>query len=43
MSTKDHGFLEDKNSLILRLEQIFVKSLVFSNYSYLKVMLSKVI
>ena len=49
MATTDHLFQDLKlskvnfNGLIMPLEQFFFKLLVFSDSSYLKVMLSKVI
>ena len=48
MVIADHSFLDlqlskvNFNGLIMQLEQIFGKSLVFPDCSYLKVMLSKV-
>ena len=49
MATADHWFVDLKlskvnfNGLIMQLEQIFGKSVVFSDYSYLKVLLNKFI
>ena len=49
MATADHWFVDQKlskvnvNGLIMQLEQIFGKSVVFSDYSYLKILLNKFI
>ena len=50
MATTDHWFVDKKlckvnfNGLIMQLKQIFFgKSVVFSDYSYLKVLLNKFI
>ena len=49
MATTDHWFVDQKlckvnfNGLIMQLEHIFWKSVVFFDYSYLKVLLNKFI
>ena len=49
MATADHWFLNLKlskvnfNGLIIQLEKFWGKSVVFSDYSYLKVLLNKFI
>ena len=49
MATEDHWYVDQKlckvnfNGLIMQLEQFFGKSVVFSDFSYLKVLLNKFI
>ena len=49
MAAEDHWFVDQKlcivnvNGLIMQLEQIFGKSVVFPDWSYLKVLLNKFI